>query len=339
LKKARLRSRLRGAMMVLIVGIALLASRFLAVLIFQATGAPNDLIQYFVSVALFFLLLSLPFMLKPKDDEDFVTSVFDALKNISQGNFNVLVERSKRGRFDDLAAQINEMAKELGTMERLRQDFISNISHEFQSPLTSIGGYAALLRKDGATPQQIEYAAIIEEESKRLSKLADNLLLLSALETDSPPMEKAAYRLDRQLENVVLLLEPQWSAKRIEPETDLRRVEISGGEDLLKQVWINLLVNAIKFTPENGEIKISVKADGGNIECRITDSGVGIAPADQMRIFERFYKADKARDRSLGGNGLGLSLVKKIVELHGGGITVESTPGKGSTFIVTLPSK
>ncbi|GHU38452.1 two-component sensor histidine kinase [Clostridia bacterium] len=339
MKKNKLLNLLRGVAIVLVIGIACVVSRFLAMLIFKATGVPNDLVQYLVSVAIFFLLLWIPFMLKPKDNEDYVTNIFDALKNISQGNFDVLIEQNERGRFDELAVQINEMAKELGSMEHMRQDFISNISHEFQSPLTSIGGYAALLRKDGVTQQQIEYAAIIEEESKRLSKLADNLLLLSKLETDDAPLEKIAYRLDRQLENVVLLLEPQWSAKNIEPETDLHKVEFSGNEDLLKQVWINLLVNAIKFTPESGEITVSVKMNGENIECRISDSGIGIAPSDQMRIFERFYKVDKARDRSLGGNGLGLSLVKKIVELHGGSITVESMPGEGTTFTVILPSK
>ncbi|GHV27952.1 two-component sensor histidine kinase [Clostridia bacterium] len=339
MKKNKLLNLFRGAAIVLIVGIACVVSRLLAMLIFKATGVPNDLVQYLVSVAIFFLLLWIPFMLKPKDNEEYVTNIFDALKNISQGNFDVLIEQNERGRFDELAVQINEMAKELGSMEHMRQDFISNISHEFQSPLTSIGGYVALLRKDGATQQQVEYATIIEEESKRLSKLADNLLLLSKLETDDAPLEEAPYRLDRQLENVVLLLEPQWSAKHIEPETDLHKVEFSGNEDLLKQVWINLLVNAIKFTPESGEITVSVKMNGENIECRISDNGIGIAAADQMRIFERFYKVDKARDRSLGGNGLGLSLVKKIVELHGGSITVNSTPGKGTTFIVILPSK
>ncbi|GHU63105.1 two-component sensor histidine kinase [Clostridia bacterium] len=339
MKKNKLRNLFRGVFMFFVVGIACVVSRVLAVFIFKGMGTSNDLIQYLVSVSIFFFFLWLLFQLKPEDNEDYVTSIFDTLRNVSQGNFNVLIEQNKGSRFDELAVRINEMAKELGSMERLRQDFISNISHEFQSPLTSIIGYATLLRKNGATSQQIEYATIIEEESKRLSKLADNLLLLSALETDAAPMEKTVYRLDRQLENVILLLEPQWSAKNIEPETDLHKIEVLGNEDLLKQVWINLLVNAIKFTPESGEIQVSVKSGEGSIECHIADSGIGIAPTDQMRIFERFYKVDKARDRSIGGNGLGLSLVKKIVELHGGNITVESVLGRRTIFIVTLPSK
>jgi signal transduction histidine kinase len=229
------------------------------------------------------------------------------------------------------------MAKDLGSMEQLRQDFITNISHEFQSPLTSISGYASLLRKDGATLKQLEYATIIEEESKRLSKLSDNLLRLSALEAEGSSITKASFRLDRQLENVVLLLEPQWKAKNIIPETSLPKITICGNEDLLKQVWINLLVNAIKFTPENGEINVRLVSHGENVVCVISDNGIGIAPSDQMHIFERFYKVDKSRARSLGGNGLGLALVKKIVNIHEGNVTAESALGKGTAFKVTLP--
>jgi len=143
------------------------------------------------------------------------------------------------------------------------------------------------------------------------------------LEAEGSSITKASFRLDRQLENVALLLEPQWKAKNIIPETTLPKITVSGNEDLLKQVWINLLVNAIKFTPENGEINVSLKQDGETAVCIISDNGIGIAPSEQMHIFERFYKVDKSRDRSLGGNGLGLALVKKIVNLHKGEVSVE----------------
>jgi signal transduction histidine kinase len=258
-------------------------------------------------------------------------TIFDALERISRGDFNVFVE-SEDLIHDEFADLINDMAKNLGNLETMRQDFISDVSHEIQSPLTSIGGFAALLQDDELPAEKRRhYAEIIESESKRLSSLSDNLLKLSALDDSSPA--KSEFRLDRQLSNIVLTLEPQWSAKNLTVEVDLCKRVMHGDESLLSQAWINLLVNAIKFTPENGAIRVQLDED----TVRITDTGVGISKGDLPHIFERFYKVDKARDRRLGGNGLGLSLVKKIIELHGGQISVNSEPEKGTTFEITLP--
>jgi signal transduction histidine kinase len=224
------------------------------------------------------------------------------------------------------------MARSLGTLETMRQDFISNVSHEIQSPLTSISGFAALLKDDTlSAAERRRYAETIETESRRLSSLSDNLLKLSALDDSS--LAKTDFRLDKQLSNVILTLEPQWSAKQLSVEADLDKCTINGDEDLLSQLWINLLANAIKFTPENGTVQVSLNAD----TVRIADTGIGIAKDDLPHIFERFYKVDKARDRSLGGNGLGLSLVKKIVELHDGSITVNSEISAGTSFEILLP--
>jgi signal transduction histidine kinase len=258
-------------------------------------------------------------------------TIFDALELISRGDFNVFVESGDHIH-DDFADLINDMAKNLGNMETMRQDFISDVSHEIQSPLTSISGFAALLQDDELPPaKRRHYAEIIESESKRLSSLSDNLLKLSALDDSCPA--KTGFRLDQQLSNIVLTLEPQWSAKNLTVEVDLRGRVMNGDEGLLSQVWINLLVNAIKFTPAGGTIRISLGEDA----VKIADTGVGISKGDLPHIFERFYKVDKARDRSLGGNVLGLSLVKKIVELHEGQVTVASEPNKGTTFKVSLP--
>jgi two-component system, OmpR family, phosphate regulon sensor histidine kinase PhoR len=319
-------------------------SYILMLLIYRFVGRPPELWDYIIYSVINLLLIvgiiSVGFKInKNKDWSGLQKTTLEALEKIAQGNFDVFLEHDEHGRFTKITDSINKMAKELGSMEQLRQDFISNVSHEFQSPLTSIGGYAALLRKEGASLKQLEYATIIEEESKRLSKLSENLLRLSALEADGNCIAKAEFRLDRQLENVVLLLEPQWKVKNIIPETSLPKMTVYGNEDLLKQVWINLLVNAIKFTPENGEINVSLAQDGENAVCVIADNGIGIAPSDQMHIFERFYKVDKSRDRSLGGNGLGLALVKKIVNIHGGKVNVESVLGKGTSFKVILPIK
>lgn len=313
-------------------------SYMLMLLIYRFTGRPSEQWGYIIySVINLLLIVGSISTVANNNRSGFLRATLDALENIAQGNFNVFIEQDEHGHLIEITDSINKMAKELGSMEQLRQEFISNISHEFQSPLTSISGYAALLRKEGATLQQLEYATIIEEESKRLSKLADNLLRLSSLEAEGSSIAKASFWLDRQIENVVLLLEPQWKAKNIIPETTLPKITVCGNEDLLKQVWINLLVNAIKFTPENGEINVSLKQDRETAVCIISDNGIGIAPAEQMHIFERFYKVDKSRDRSLGGNGLGLALVKKIINLHKGNVTVESALGKGTAFKVKLP--
>jgi two-component system, OmpR family, phosphate regulon sensor histidine kinase PhoR len=268
-----------------------------------------------------------------------LTDILDAMSKIAQGDFRVFVTTEDgRNPYGEVAASVNKMAKELGSIEKLRQDFISNVSHEIQSPLTSINGYASLLMRDGISTDQItHYATIIETESKRLSKLSDNLLRLSVLEADSVPLEIRSFRLDKQLESILLMLEPQWAAKNITPDVSLPLIMVTGNEDLLSQVWINLLHNAIKFTPENGTIRVILTGNQDNVVCTIGDNGIGISPEDQMHIFERFYKLDKSRDRSLGGNGLGLSLVKKIVELHQGKVTVKSEKGQGAEFMVTLP--
>ncbi|MEA4924284.1 MAG: HAMP domain-containing sensor histidine kinase [Syntrophomonadaceae bacterium] len=264
--------------------------------------------------------------------------LLNAMTRISRGDFDVFIEPRDDLFHDDLAEGINKIAKELGSMEQLRQDFISNVSHEIQSPLTSISGFAALLKNDGLpAAQKNHYLGIIEAETKRLSALSDNLLKLSALETGGESLSCKDYRLDKQLEEVALMLEPQWGAKHIAMEADLEKLTIPGDEGLLSEVWVNLLYNAVKFTPEGGVIRIALKAGQTDVCCQISDTGIGIAPEDRLHIFERFYKVDKSRDRALGGNGLGLPLAKKIVELHGGHITLQSEIGKGTTFTITLP--
>jgi signal transduction histidine kinase len=273
-----------------------------------------------------------------KDVKNVHDELTDTLAQIAQGNFNVLLDPGNVGVFNDLANAINDMAKNLGTLETMRQDFITNVSHEIQSPLTSIGGFAELLQKDSLPDnERLKYAAIIEAESSRLSSLSENLLKLSTLDNNKVPLRKQDFRLDKQLEAIALTLEPQWSAKNLTLEADMQKLTICGDEELLSQAWMNLLHNAVKFTPEGGQITINLTSEEGSAVINISDTGIGIAQEDQIHIFERFYKVDKARDRSLGGNGLGLSLVKRIIELHDGKMTVDSEPGKGATFEVALP--
>ncbi|MDR0917258.1 MAG: HAMP domain-containing histidine kinase [Oscillospiraceae bacterium] len=269
--------------------------------------------------------------------DTFLKSTMDAMDRIASGDFNILIPVDEHDPLGELSESINRMARELGSVEQLRQEFVSNVSHEIQSPLTSISGFAALLKNPDLSPElRAHYVEIIETESRRLSKLSDNLLKLSALDAGAVPMNRTAFRLDRQLENAVLTLEPQWSAKRLDLALNLEKVTFEGDEELLTQVWINLLHNAIKFTPDGGKIGVTLTADAGSVRVTVADSGIGIAEQDRIHLFERFYKSDKSRDRSLGGNGLGLSLVKKIAELHGGRVEVESELGEGARFTVAM---
>ncbi|WP_141503557.1 HAMP domain-containing sensor histidine kinase [Paenibacillus luteus] len=266
--------------------------------------------------------------------------MMDALKRMAKGDFNVIVDQDKKyhGQMGDFIQSINDMAHELKQVELLRQEFISNVSHEIQSPLTSIRGFASTLQREDLSPEeQKHYLSIIEQETTRLSSISDNLLKLTTLEAEQQQLDKKRYRLDTQLENVVLACEPQWLGKELELELALQETEIVANEEMLSQVWVNLVHNAIKFTPVLGSVKIGLHSRENQIEVYITDTGIGITPEDQLRIFERFYKGDKQRTRTADGSGLGLSIVKKIVELHHGDIRVSSRLHEGSTFKVTLP--
>lgn len=260
----------------------------------------------------------------------------EALDRIAAGDFEVVLD-SWGGR-NRLAERINRMARQLSSMEYMRQDFVSNVSHEIRSPLTSIRGFAELLKKEGLPAEErLRYAEVIETEAGRLFRLSDNLLKLSLLDSDPGAFAPEPYRLDKQLENVLLMLEPQWVAKGIEPEADLDALTLRGDGDLLEQVWINLLHNAIRFTPSGGKIGVKLSRDGSTAICTVSDTGTGIAEEDLVHVFERFYKADRARSRECGGSGLGLALVKKIVAVHGGSVLAKSEPRMGSVFTVRLP--
>jgi signal transduction histidine kinase len=185
--------------------------------------------------------------------------------------------------------------------------------------------------------EQLHYIGIIESESLRLSKLGENLLRLSTLDSECAEINPKNYSLSRQLKDVILLLEPQWSAKSIEVSLSEEAADVFADEDLFSQVWINLLNNSIKFTPAGGKIIISVAKQDIQTEVTISDTGLGMTEETKAHVFERFYMADKARSRSAGGSGLGLSIVKKIVQMHHGRIDVESKPGEGTTFRITIP--
>ncbi len=272
--------------------------------------------------------------------------LIDALRQMAKGDFSVRVNdihdsrgSPERGIIGTLVETINQTASELNQMEQMRQEFISNVSHEIQSPLTSIRGFAQALQNDNLSlADRHHYLTIIETESMRLSKLTDNLLRLASLESDQIKFEPKPYRLDKQIRNLILLCEPQWAGKAIDMDVNLDEASITADEDLLSQVWLNLIHNGIKFTPQNGKICIELHPHPDKIEFSITDTGKGISEEDQAHIFERFYKADKSRTRSdTSGSGLGLSIAQKIIHMHKGSIAVESKADIGTTFRVSLP--
>lgn len=237
----------------------------------------------------------------------------DATKNMAKGKFDFELHTKRKDEIGLLTVSFNEMAKELAKLDRMRQDFVSNVSHEIQSPLTSISGFTkALKQKKMSEESRLHYLTIIEEECERLSRLSENLLRLSYLQQETHPLKVRSYRLDEQLRKVVIALEPQWAAKEIEIDLQLEAMRIQADEDQLYQVWINLLSNSIKFTPKHGKIYIEAAMKEDQNVVSITDNGPGIPEEEQEDIFTPFYKVDKSRNNTVKGNGLGLSIVKKL---------------------------
>ncbi len=319
---------------------ALSVGWFEAQALFRLTGQPPPLVGFLIAVVLAILTTGLVVNVvswlrgREMGERAMFAETLAALERISQGDFDVRIPSEGRGPYSEVVESVNKMARELGTLEQQRQDFVSNVSHEIHSPLTSISGFAGLLRDPGLDePTRQHYLDIITAECRRLSGLSDNLLRLSAL--DDTVLTRARFRLDEQLRDVILTLEPQWSVKEMAVELDAVPVEVDADADLLRQVWVNLVHNAVKFTPPGGRVRVNVRVEAAGTVVEVTDTGIGIAPADQPHVFERFYRADKAR--GAGGNGLGLALAKRIVELHAGRLTVTSTFGQGAAFAVRLP--
>lgn len=260
----------------------------------------------------------------------------NASKEVAKGNFDVAVEVKSADEIGRLTTDFNMMTKELKNIDCLRKDFVSNVSHEFKTPITSIKGYAKLIRDGQLSAEELlEYSNIIVNESERLSLLSSNLLKISELDSKVIREQNKTFSLDEQIRKAILLLEVQWSKKDIEFDIELDKISITADEHLLQEVWINLVQNAIKFSNQNSKINITLKKINETAIVSISDNGIGIADEDKELIFERFYKSDKSRSKE--GNGLGLVIVKKIIELSNGKIYFESELSKGSTFIVELP--
>lgn len=267
-----------------------------------------------------------------------LTRLTNAIKELSNGNYNVRVDNVGQDEISKLNQGFNQMARQLAKQDETRQKFISDISHEFQTPLTSIQGFANILKEEDLPKEQrVKYANIILYNSKRLSSLAKNMLQLTLLDREEIELELTKYSLVEQMNRVISTQENQAMEKNIEIVFEMPKKEIfiEGDEQRLEQVWTNIISNAIKYTNEGGLITITMKKNSKDIEISIEDTGIGMSKEVVSHIFERFYREDKARN--VEGNGLGLAIVKSIVDLHHGKIDILSQVDVGTNFIVRLP--
>lgn len=323
-----------------LVGSFSLSFYLIGLLHFQLSDYVRYIISIVAGISLMIVFGAIIHLFTRKRHQHMYVEIIAALHKIANGDFNVYLDFNldQRNGFKELADHFNHMVRQLQQMEDMRQEFISNVSHEIQSPLTSIVGFTQALQHNHlSVEERNHYLSIIETESRRLSKLSDNLLKLTSLESDHQPFEKNQYRLDQQMRSIILSSEPNWSQKDLELEISLDKVTVWADEDLMSQVWVNLIHNSIKFTPAKGKLKIQLNQMGDKAIVTISDTGIGISEKDQLHIFERFYKADQARERSKSGSGLGLSIVKKIMDMHNGHITVHSEVQVGTAFSVILP--
>lgn len=266
-----------------------------------------------------------------------IREIMDATDKIADGDYSVRLNIRGPEEFRTLNDKFNHMAEEIGSVEMLRTDFVNNFSHEFKTPIVSIRGFAKALKWDDLTPEERdEYLDIIISESERLSALSLNVLYLSKIENQTILADKMRYNLSEQIRLVVALLDQKLSEKQLEIIFDAEEYFVTANEEMMKQVWINLLDNAVKFSPVGGKIEIRIKQTGNGLSIKISNQGVGMSPETREHIFDKFYQGDLSHSTS--GNGLGLAIVKKIIDLHDSNITVHSS-NKGSSFEVILKNK
>lgn len=265
-----------------------------------------------------------------------INKISEATKKIASGDFDIKLESDREDEIGELTKNFNTMTEGLNKIEVIQKDFINNVSHEMKTPVSSIKGFAQLLKQADLTEEEKqEYIDIIVEESNRLLNISTSILKLSKLQNKEKLNNKVNVDIAAQIEKVVNLLENRLLQKNIKVTTNLSRTIIYGDEELLYQVWMNLIDNSIKFTKENGNIDISIKKSGNKAEISIKDNGIGMTEEEKKKVFERFYQVDKSHYSE--GSGLGLSIVQKIINLSDGSIRIESKKGEGSNFIVELP--
>ena len=293
-----------------------------------ANFAIIETVILFILLGCFISLLMVNYPIK------LVNKVLHAFDMISKGDFSFRLSLGKSPMLKRISGRFNNMAQQLESTEMLSNDFIGNFSHEFKTPINSINGFAKLIDDDNLTEEQREYLQIIIQESDRLSKLSNSVLTLSKLEQQGILTHTDKVDISEQIRLVVGTLYHKWSAKNIEILFDCDEFFTLGNKEMLSAVWMNLIDNAIKFSPENGEIRIDITASANLLHCTISNNGTPIPADKQARLFEKFYQTDSSH--STYGNGLGLATVKKMVELHNGNVCLKKSDNSSTVFEVSL---
>lgn len=267
-----------------------------------------------------------------------IVELTKALKQVGKEQYSAEVHINRKDEIGQLAQSFQTMTERLSENERIRKEFISDVSHDFQSPLLNIKGYADLLSNESVLEEERKnYAKIIGAETKRLSSLTQQLLFLTSLDQLTTPLERELYSVDEQLKETIRKFRWLLEEKGITLSLELEEVRFNGDRAMLEKVWENLLSNALKYTEREGLIQIQLREKLDVIEMSITDTGIGIASDKQQLVFDRFYRTDESRTREIEGTGLGLSIVEQVVNLHRGEVLVESELHVGTTFTVKLP--
>lgn len=266
-----------------------------------------------------------------------VNTLINGMNRLAGGDYGARIDLGRGSVALEMSQSFNALAEELQNTEMLRSDFVNNFSHEFKTPIVSIRGFAKLLQK-GTLPQeqQREYLGIIADESARLAEMATHVLDLTKIENQSILTDVTHFNLSEQIRGAVLLLEKKWSQKGLTIAAEFDEYEIDASEEMLKQVWINLIDNAVKFSPKGGEIGLSISKTAEGVTVTVKNNGAEISEEDRKRIFNKFYQGDTSHASE--GTGIGLAIVKRIVELHKGKISVVSSPQE-TVFTVSLPVK
>lgn len=285
-----------------------------------------------ILISFILIRINLKKMLQP------IKQINDATKKVATGDYNIELETTREDEIGELTENFNKMTKGLQSTENLQKEFINNVSHEIKTPISSIEGFAKLLNDKNLTDEEREeYSKIIIEESERLSNLTGKMLKLAKLHNQDRIINKQEILVAEQIRKAIAVLEPKWSQKNIKINVSLEEKIFLGDEELIFQVWINLLENAIKFSSENDTIKVKEYKENDKINVKIKDNGIGMQEDEIEKAFERFYQIDKSHTEE--GSGLGLAIVKRIIELSEGTIKIESKENRGTTVIVELPMK
>ena len=266
-----------------------------------------------------------------------VDVLLDGMEQLSNGKYDTRIDFGKNKSMKSVSDGFNALASELEHTEIMRSDFINNFSHEFKTPLASAKGLISLMKSGRVPPEkQREYLKIIDEEADRLSMMTTNVLNLSKIQNQSIIIDKEEFNLSEQIRSTLVLFEKRWTERSLSLSIEMDESRIFASEDMLKQVWLNLIDNAIKFSNDASTVKITLTDEGESITVSVTNSGEEISDENIEKIFRKFYQSHSTNSRS--GNGIGLSIVKSIVEMHGGKISVVSKDGE-NTFAVTLPKE